>query len=139
MVYTEEEYQQKRPKLMHELSITAHLLDLALQHGAAVNARRITDLYLVIGDLSSMVDESVQFYWDMITPGTLAEGARLHFERVPIKMRCLTCEQEFTPLKGTFGCSACGSDQVRIIGGDEFRLDSIGVECDQPLEMEKGT
>ncbi|MCJ7724498.1 MAG: hydrogenase maturation nickel metallochaperone HypA, partial [Anaerolineales bacterium] len=67
---------------MHELSVTQSVLEIALRHARQNNARRITDLYLVIGELASIVDDSVQFYWDMISKDTIAEGARLHFKRL---------------------------------------------------------
>jgi hydrogenase nickel incorporation protein HypA/HybF len=66
---------------MHELSVTQSILEIALRHSH--EGHRITDLYLVIGQLSSMIDESVQFYWNIISEGTGAQGAMLHFRRVP--------------------------------------------------------
>ena len=60
---------------MHELSVTEALLDLALKHARAAQAEAVTAVHVVIGQLSSVMDESVQFYWDMISAGTPAEGA----------------------------------------------------------------
>ncbi|MFN2270088.1 MAG: hydrogenase maturation nickel metallochaperone HypA, partial [Anaerolineae bacterium] len=51
---------------MHELSITESILKIALRHAEQAGAKRITRLNLVIGELSGVVGESVQFYWDMI-------------------------------------------------------------------------
>ena len=65
---------------MHELSVTESILEISLRHANKVNAKRITNLYLVIGQLASIVDDSVQFYWDIISKGTIAEGAMLHFQ-----------------------------------------------------------
>ena len=42
---------------MHELAVTESLLEIAVRHARAQNARRITDLYLVIGQWSSIVDD----------------------------------------------------------------------------------
>jgi len=113
---------------MHELAITQSLLEIALRHAEQADARRITQLNLVIGQLSSIVDESVQFYWDMISEGTIAEGAELHFERVPGRLRCLACGHTF-PLDGReYTCPACSETRVIAVGGDDFRLESIEID-----------
>jgi len=58
---------------MHELAVTEGLLEICLRHAEEARAKRVTDLYLVIGELSSIVDDSIQFYWEMISLDTLAE------------------------------------------------------------------
>ena len=60
---------------MHELPITESILEIAVRHGQQANAARVKDLYLVIGQLSSIVDDSIQFYWDIISKDTICEGA----------------------------------------------------------------
>jgi hydrogenase nickel incorporation protein HypA/HybF len=113
---------------MHELSVTQSLLEIALRHAERASARRIIRLNLVIGELASIVDDSVQFYWDFVSQGTIAEGAVLHFERVPATLRCLGCDHTF-PLNGReYACPACGERKVVAAGGDDFRLESIEVE-----------
>jgi len=114
--------------LMHELSVTQSILDIALRHAERSEAKRIVRLNLVIGELATIVDDSVQFYWDIVSRGTIAEGAELHFERVPGILRCLGCGHTF-PLGGQdFTCPACGERQVVATGGDDFRLESIEVD-----------
>ena len=113
---------------MHELSITQSLLEIALRHAERASAQRITRLNLVIGELTSIVDDSVQFYWDIVSRDTIAEGAELHFERVPGILRCLGCGHSF-PLDGrSYACPVCGENQVVPVGGDDFRLESIEVD-----------
>jgi hydrogenase nickel incorporation protein HypA/HybF len=113
---------------MHELAVTESILDIALHHAKQASAARVTDLYLVLGQLSSMVDDSVQFYWDTISHGTLCEGARLHFERVPASLLCLDCGVTYTLDRELTGCPSCNGERVKVVAGDEFRLDSIDVE-----------
>mgnify|MGYP005861647671 CR=1 FL=1 len=113
---------------MHELSVTESLLEIALRHGQAAQAGRITDLYWVIGQLSSIIDDSVQFYWDIIAKNTLAEGARLHFRRIPAEFLCLQCNQRYSPGEDDFACPHCDSSRIKVLTGDEFYLESIGID-----------
>jgi hydrogenase nickel incorporation protein HypA/HybF len=117
---------------MHELSVTQSVLSVALRYAEEAGATRITDLYLVIGELSSIVDDSLQFYWDIVGKDTIAEGARLHFRRTPGRLRCLTCNTEFDIAdRYDFTCPHCGGQQTQIAGGDEFQLESIEIATDE--------
>jgi hydrogenase nickel incorporation protein HypA/HybF len=110
---------------MHELSITQGILDIALENAGA---RKIKQVNLAIGQFSSIVDDSVQFYWDIISKDTPAEGSALHFERIPGEMTCRSCGHVFRPNGETFTCPSCSSSLVRISNGTEFQVESIDVE-----------
>ena len=113
---------------MHELSVTQSLLEIALQHAEKANARRVTDLNIVIGDLASMVDDSIQFYWEIIAKDTIAEQARLNFRRVPAELQCQDCFEKYHPTERELACPKCNGVNTRIIAGEEFALESIDVE-----------
>lgn len=113
---------------MHELTVTESILEIALRHAASAQARRITNLYLVIGQLSTIIDDSVQFYWDIISKGTLADGARLHFQRIAVEMACQKCDHRYSPQVEDLACPNCGSILVKPIAGEEFYLEAIDVE-----------
>ncbi len=114
---------------MHELAITEQITKIAIKHGEKNKASKITDLYLVIGELSTVIDDSVQFYWDLITENTLCEGAKLHFKRIPAVFRCRDCNKEYGLVKGELTpCPYCQSNRMDILQGKEFHLDSINIE-----------
>jgi hydrogenase nickel incorporation protein HypA/HybF len=113
---------------MHELSVTQSVLEIATRHAQKAGASRITGLNLVIGQLSSIVDDSVQFYWDIIAQGTLAEGAILNFLRRPIELNCLDCNEKYHPVGEDFACPVCGSIRIKVLSGDEFFVESIEVQ-----------
>jgi len=118
-------------KPMHELAVTESLLEIALRHA---DGRRVTDLYVVIGQLSSFVDDSVQFYWDIIAEGTNAQGATLHFQRVSAEMECLDCGQRYHLSAEHMACPLCDSTQVRLVCGDQFYLEAIDVDSERVEE-----
>jgi hydrogenase nickel incorporation protein HypA/HybF len=113
---------------MHELSVTESLLRIALEHAEKANAQRVTDLNIVMGELSSMVDDSLQFYWEIIAKGTIAEQATLHFRRVPAELECQTCFERYHPTDKELACPECNGVNTKIIAGEEFALESIDVE-----------
>jgi hydrogenase nickel incorporation protein HypA/HybF len=48
---------------MHEMVVTENILNIATRHALHAGAKRVTDIHITIGQLSSIVDDSVQFYW----------------------------------------------------------------------------
>lgn len=113
---------------MHELAVTESILEIALRHAEQSNARQILSLYLVIGEFSSIVDESVQFYWDLVADNTPAMGARLNFRRIPAEMECQACGVSYAPSRDQLTCPQCGSVQVKLVRGDEFYLEAIDIQ-----------
>lgn len=113
---------------MHELAVTESIVEIALRHLPTDQESRITDIYLVIGQLSSIVDDSVQFYWDIIAKDTPAEGASLHFKRIPAELICLDCGKQFPPDGREYICPECNNIHVKVVSGEEFYLDAMDIE-----------
>lgn len=112
---------------MHELAVTEDILRIVKEYAEKGNAERVTDIYLVIGELSSFVDDSIQFYFDMLSPDTVAEGATLHFERIKTRFRCRHCGTEFEPEDRDWLCPECQALGGDVIAGKEFYVESIEV------------
>lgn len=112
---------------MHELAVTEHILKIALDAAETEGASRVTDIYLTIGRLSSVVDDSVQFYWDHISEGTLAEAAKLHFTRPPAVLRCRACQTEYELADELMPCPTCKGIDLEVISGEELQVDQIEI------------
>jgi len=113
---------------MHELPVTESVLEIALRHAKKADASNIKFINIKIGEYSSIIDDSIQFYWDIISKDTIAEGAILKFNRIPAKFLCLECDKEFKPGKSEFTCPYCKSNKVKLVQGNEFSLESIDIE-----------
>lgn len=118
---------------MHELSVTQGVLDIALSAARNANAGRIITIDLLVGELTSFVDDSIQFYFDILSKGTAAEGAQLRIQREPALATCGQCGHKFRatiPLLPA--CPGCGSSYVRVTGGNALRVESIEVDDGNP-------
>lgn len=113
---------------MHELSVTEEVLRIVTEHAQRSKATRVTAIHLVIGQLAGFVDDCIQFYFDLLTPGTPAEGARLHFHRIPTRLRCRGCGQEFMPGDMNWRCPHCQMAGGEVVAGKEFYVESIEIE-----------
>jgi hydrogenase nickel incorporation protein HypA/HybF len=113
---------------MHELYATQAILNKALEKAGEQAAKRITNVYIVVGEISTYSDDSVQFYWDEISKGTIAEGAQLKFRHVDAELQCMTCGTKYHPQEGEIVCPNCGSTGARIWSGEEFYMEALDIE-----------
>jgi len=113
---------------MHELAVTDSIVKIVQEKGAEVGALRVTSINLVVGDWSGLVDDCIQFYFDILSEGTLARGATLCFQRIPACFHCRSCGAEFTPREYNWTCPRCGSLGGELVAGREFYVESIEVE-----------
>ena len=113
---------------MHELHAAQAILEKAIQKANESNARRITNLHLVVGEISTYTEDSVQFYWDDISKGTIAEGAKLIFRAVLAEAQCMNCFTKYHPQEGEIVCPNCKSVGAKILAGEEFYVEALDVE-----------
>ena len=113
---------------MHEFSITQNILDIALERANEAEASKIARIDITIGDLSGIVEECVQLYFDFLSKDTIAAGAKLAFEKVPTQLRCRECSTVFAPEDSAWVCPNCREKQIDIMFGRECYVKSIEVE-----------
>jgi len=113
---------------MHEFGITESIISIALGKAKEARSRRITEIDLVVGELSGFVPDCIQFYFDFLSKDSIAEGAALHFELAPAQLRCRNCSVTFHLQDTLWTCPKCQSQDVEIAGGRELYVKSMEVE-----------
>jgi hydrogenase nickel incorporation protein HypA/HybF len=110
---------------MHELSVSSAIVDTVVRHAAG---RRVTAVEVRLGHLRQVVPSSLAFYFGLVSRETVCEGARLHQEVVPARLRCEGCGHGWRIDMPHFRCPECASADVRVETGDELEVASIEVE-----------
>ena len=115
---------------MHELPVTENILKVVLRHAEEAKAEKIVSVSLRIGELSDIIEEWLQRYFDYLSKDTPAEGAALRIERVPVIFRCEGCGNSF-PVKvrevRDIVCPSCGGGKATFVSGREFFIKNIEV------------
>jgi hydrogenase nickel incorporation protein HypA/HybF len=115
---------------MHELSVTQSILDIALEHARNNQAEKIVAIQLQIGEITDFDDEWIQRYFDFVSKGTMAEGAKLRITRIPARLQCNSCSSVFPLDRASWSsqCPSCQSKDTQLISGREFRVEALEVD-----------
>lgn len=113
---------------MHEMGITQGILASAFEAAEGAGADRITEIRISVGELTEVVDFALQFAFEALTPGTMAEGATLIVNNIGARSHCNECGVDYDHDRFQMVCVECGSLNVALLQGRELRIDSIEAE-----------
>lgn len=114
---------------MHELSITREILDIILDTAGRNNAKSVKSVSIELGQLSTFDEESISFYFEILSKDTIAEGAKLIFKRMSAVAKCKKCSRDFE-LEDIFfsRCLSCGSTEYEVVSGDMVKVVNLNIE-----------
>jgi hydrogenase nickel incorporation protein HypA/HybF len=110
------------------MGITQGILDASFEAAEKAGATRITEIRITVGDLTEIQTFALDFAFEALTPGTIAEGATLVVTTVPPRSRCRECGCEYEHDRFQMLCPECESFNVELLQGRELQIDSIEAE-----------
>jgi hydrogenase nickel incorporation protein HypA/HybF len=110
---------------MHELAIAESLLRIVQDESRKHGLQRVNQVRVRIGQLSTIVPRALSFSFEAISQGTLAEGAHLAMEMVPVTAHCQDCDADFEIENYLFLCPQCGGTLVMLLSGRELEIVDI--------------
>jgi hydrogenase nickel incorporation protein HypA/HybF len=113
---------------MHEMSLAQSILEILEEAARREHAGRVRSVWLELGALSAVDPEAMEFCFDAVTRGTVAEGARLNIEIIPGRALCLHCGESVPIARRDDACPLCGRYQMQVADGAQLRVRELEVE-----------
>ena len=121
---------------MHEVSVVSSMVDAILRELENYDVERVEAVNVLIGDLTSLGAEQLEFAYEIVTRGTVLEGSKFNVEREEVRVRCNTCGYEGPAdnLESDFldhsipviACPKCGGG-VEITAGQACRVRNLDI------------
>ena len=122
---------------MHDVTAAQRIAATVLQAAQEQEAARVERVEIALGAMTMIDPEQLEFWLEQVLRGSVAEGAEVQIEQLPLRVRCGACDYEgevevpddpiyhlmpFAPQ-----CSECGSDRLEVLAGDACVVRGIRV------------
>lgn len=108
---------------MHEMSLCEGIRSVI--EGAT--DRKVTRVRLEIGRFAGVEKNALEFAFDVVMRGSVAEGADLVMIDLPGHALCYDCVKEVEIMNRLDPCPTCGGGRLMPQGGDEMRIKDLEV------------
>ena len=112
---------------MHEMSLCEGVLQVIESHAIAQEFERVEAVWLEVGALAGVEVEALKFCFDAVMRGSVAEGAVLNIVDLPGAAWCMICGETVAVKQRFDECPKCGSYQLQVTGGEEFKVKELEV------------
>lgn len=107
------------------MSIAQSLLRIILEESAKHSITQVKRVNLQIGAMAAIVPESLDFCFGLLSRDTLADGATLAIETIPVIARCEDCRISYEVENQVFLCPQCGMPSLELVSGRELSVVSL--------------
>lgn len=112
---------------MHELSIAMGIVKIAEDETAKAKATEVSKIELIVGVLSGVETDSLEFVWSSAVKDSVLENAQLEIIKVEGRGKCADCDTEFEMENIYDVCPKCSSNFKGILKGKELKVKALEV------------
>ena len=112
---------------MHEMAIAEGILNIAFDYAKQNKASKISKITLKLGEMSGVELEALNMSFEVLIKNTIAEGAELIVNKVPIIGQCNKCGKDFHIEHYNFFCPECNGILI-LKSGRELQVESLDLE-----------
>ena len=121
---------------MHEVSVVSDIVSAILKELEKYKVVRVEEVTLVVGEMTSLGDEQLEFAYEIVTKDTKLEGSKLVIEHEKIWVRCKECDYmgEVRMLESDYGehtipvlaCPECNG-RVTVVKGQTCKVKNLKI------------
>ena len=110
---------------MHEIKIMQNVVSILEEQISSPEIGEVRTIFLEVGKLRYIIPDIMITGFKNIPKSKKLEKAELEIKEVPVRVKCLKCDDigEISP--DVFKCPSCGSDDVEMVSGDELIIKGI--------------
>lgn len=113
---------------MHEMSLAENILQIIEEAAQHQSITCVKTVWLEIGQLACVEQESLRFCFDVVTRDSIAQYARLEIIDLPAWGWCEICTHEVPMATLHEVCPYCGNYGLKVLSGDTLRVKELEVE-----------
>ena len=113
---------------MHEYAVTKSILATVLEEARKQGAKRVLEIRLEIGELSSFEEDSIKLYFEQLSMDTIAHGAKIVTRKISAQLYCEECDLHYLLNHVDYDCPKCKQTGVYDGTGNDFLIESIEIE-----------
>ncbi len=110
------------------MSLCEGVIQILEEQAKVQNYQRVKTVWLEIGVLAGVELEALSFSFEVVSRGTLAEGASLEIIHTAGQAWCMDCANTVEISARYDACPACGGYHLQVSGGDELKIKELEVE-----------
>lgn len=123
--------------VVHEYGIAQALVEQVSQVARDNGASGVTRVVIQVGRLRSVVPDALRWGFEVASAGSVAEGAELVIEEIPISIRCKGCGTQSDLDDPVYICPECKGLDVEPLSGDELILKTLEIGDERDTRSSK--
>lgn len=113
---------------MHEMSLCEGVLQIIETEAKKQNFTKVKRVILDVGVLSGVEIPALEFSFEVVMRGSVAENAKLEINQIEAQAWCMQCAETVIVKERYDACPKCESYQLQISSGDEMRIKELEVD-----------
>lgn len=110
---------------MHELSLAQSIVEIVEKTAKDNNSSKVQSVKLTVGELAGVEMQSLMQGLKIASQGTVMQEAKIEIERPEGTAWCMQCAKTVPLHRIGNACPECGGYQLKVNGGDEFRVSEL--------------